>query len=263
MSRSVWWAIVLFGAGLVAAIIYYAIPKAHREPDLQFPPAAVAPSAPAEPEPQTHFPVPQDAAGKALPALDESDAGLKQALDSVWSEASTLRFFNVRDLIRRIVVTIDNLPRRKVALRLMPVKQAAGQFETTGSGDGLAIAVDNSRRYAAYARFADAIDAGKLVAVYVHFYPLFQQAYQDLGYPDGYFNDRLMGAIDDMLAAPEAKASVKLVRPKVFYEFADPDLEARSAGQKILIRIGNDNAARIKRKLREIRADLIRRAPKP
>jgi len=262
MSRTVWWSIVVFGLGLVAAIIYYALPKAHREPDLQFPPAAVAPSQPAAPEPQTHFPAPQETGGTALPALDESDRTLKQALDSLWSETSTAGFFNIKDLIRRIVVTVDNLPRRKVALRLMPVKQAAGKFETTGGDQDFAIAPDNATRYAAYARFAGAIDAGKLVALYAHFYPLFQQAYQDLGYPNGYFNDRLIETIDDLLAAPEVKTPVRLARPKVFYEFADPELEARSAGQKILMRIGNDNAARIKTKLREIRSELIRNAPK-
>jgi len=36
------------------------------------------------------------------------------------------------------------------------------------------------------------VDAKKLVSVYVHLYPLFQQAYVGLGYPDGYFNDRLV-----------------------------------------------------------------------
>lgn len=59
-----------------------------------------------------------------------------------------------------------------------------------------------------------------------------------------------------MLAAPDIKGPVKLVRPKVMYQFADPSLEARSAGQKILIRMGSDNAGRIKAKLNEIRHEL-------
>jgi hypothetical protein len=37
------------------------------------------------------------------------------------------------------------------------------------------------------------------------------------------------------------------------YEFADPNLEALSAGEKILLRMGAENAAKIKVKLREIR----------
>jgi hypothetical protein len=42
----------------------------------------------------------------------------------------------------------------------------------------------------------------------------------------------------------------------VFYRFADPALEARSAGHKILMRVGPENAARLKTKLREIRAQV-------
>jgi hypothetical protein len=105
-------------------------------------------------------------------------------------------------------------------------------------------------------KLAQAVDAKQLVALYVYFYPLFQQAYEELGYPKKYFNDRLVEAIDDFLAAPEVSGPVKLVRPKVMYEFADPALEALSAGQKILIRMGPENAALIKTKLRDLRREL-------
>jgi hypothetical protein len=56
---------------------------------------------------------------------------------------------------------------------------------------------------------------------------------------------------------PELAAPVKLLRPGVLYEFADPDLETRSAGEKILLRMGPENAARVKPKLWEIRRDLL------
>ena len=46
---------------------------------------------------------------------------------------------------------------------------------------------------------------------------------------------------------------VRIEQRKVLYEFSAPELESRSAGQKILIRIGSANAARVKAKLREIR----------
>jgi hypothetical protein len=124
------------------------------------------------------------------------------------------------------------------------------------------IAAANSARYRGYVQFAQSIDAGKLVDLYVHYYPLFQKAYSELGYPKGYFNDRLMEAIDDLLEAPAPKAPVRLAQRKVLYQFEADDLEARSAGQKILMRMGSGNAATVKSKLREIRAALIARAAK-
>ncbi len=261
MSKAIWWSIVIAGLGLCALIIYYALPKTQPEPTLQQQPAAARPPAPAEP--QIRYPVAQQPPEKPLPALDVSDSTMRNALDELVSDKTLIEIFLPQDFVRRVVVTVDNLPRQKLALRLIPLKLPGGKFLVTGKDDTHAIAPDNSARYALYVKLADVIDAKILVARYVHFYPLFQQAYQDLGYPKDYFNDRLVEVIDHLLATPELQAPPRLVRPKVFYLFADPGLEARSAGQKVLMRIGNDNAARLKAKLRELRGELTRQAPRP
>jgi hypothetical protein len=106
----------------------------------------------------------------------------------------------------------------------------------------------------------EAVDTGRLVALYVRFYPLFQQAYRELGYPKGYFNDRLVEVIDHLLVTPEITGPIRLTKPWIMYEFADPALEARSAGQKTLIRMGPANALRVKAKLREFRRQIAGRA---
>ena len=106
------------------------------------------------------------------------------------------------------------------------------------------------------------LDMQRVAAVYLRFYPLFQQAYQGLGYPNGYFNDRLVQVIDHLLATPQPAQPIALVRPNVMYTYADPGLESRSAGQKLLIRMGPDNAAVIKAKLTELRAAITTAPPK-
>ena len=138
----------------------------------------------------------------------------------------------------------------------MPVQQAAGKFITAGSGDSLIISPKNAERYTPYMKVVDVFDAKKLVELYVRLYPLFQQAYVDIGYPKDYFNDRLLVVIDDLLVTPDVKEPVKLVQPKVFYEFADPDLEDLSIGQRTLIRIGSKNGTKMKARLREIKQEL-------
>ena len=132
-------------------------------------------------------------------------------------------------------------------------------LRTTANGQ-LAIAPDNALRYRPYLVAMEGVEARRLVAAYVRLYPLFQKAYEELGYPNAYFNDRLIQAIDDMLATPEG-AIPTLVQPKVLYQFANPSLEDRSAGQKILLRMGPDNAARVKDKLRAIRKEIVAQAP--
>ena len=101
-----------------------------------------------------------------------------------------------------------------------------------------------------------ALDTDNLINVYVYLYPLFQQAYEELGYPDKYFNDRLVEVINHLLQTPELADPVALVQPKVFYHYADPELEARSAGQKLLMRVGKENVDLLKRKLQDVKAKL-------
>ena len=79
----------------------------------------------------------------------------------------------------------------------------------------------------------------------------------NLGYPHGYFNDRLIEVIDHLLTAPVVSEPIGLVQPKALYQFADPDLEDLSAGRKILVRTGPANAARIQEILRQFRQELI------
>ncbi len=71
-----------------------------------------------------------------------------------------------------------------------------------------------------------------------------------------------MQVIHVVLATPQVTGPIDLVRPNVMYLFADPTLEARPAGQKLLIRMGPANAAAVKAKLTELRALITAAAPK-
>jgi len=98
---------------------------------------------------------------------------------------------------------------------------------------------------------------------------LFQSAYQKLGFPDRYFNDRLVQVLHHLIATPvltqpldvtlvEVKGSVPSLRPWVRFEYADPALEAMSAGKKILMRTGAENQKRLQDKLQDIRQRIAR-----
>jgi len=233
-----------------------------REPPLPAP-AAVSSTlpAPAAPEPEAgqHFPAPQPpepVAARELPALDASDRTVLDDLAGLASADTIARYVVPQQIIRNIVVTVDNLPRKSFAWRLSPLKPVGGAFQTTGTEGNLVIAAGNASRYVPYVTVAKSINAKKLVLAYGGLYPLFQKAYEDLGYPKGYFNDRLIAVIDHLLATPERAGPIALVTPRVQSEFADPELEALSSGQKILLRMGPENAAAIKDKLREIRNQL-------
>ena len=286
MSRPIWWVVLLLVWAVIGAAAYYWWQQQgaeQRAPPAPPPVVEAPPAPPAQIEPQTRYPIEEARpetteepakAATPLPPLGESDKAVLDALAGLVGRESLGAFLEDTGIVRRVVATVDNLPRKKAPSRVWPVKPTAGRFATTGSNEAVYLSPENNRRYDPFVRLMESVDTGKLVALYARLYPLFQQAYGELGYPNRYFNDRLLDVIDHLLATPEVKGPIKLVppdvkgplkleRPWVMYEFADPELEACSAGQKILIRIGAGNAARVKAKLRDIRRQLTRRGVTP
>ena len=226
-------------------------------PSIPAPTTAPEPAPPPAPTPQpeppaTLHPIEATPAETPLPELGQSDAPFRKALGEALGKKG-LALVLSEEIIHHLVATVDNLPRKHLPASIVPLKRAEGAFITDGKDETLAIGKGNAARYAAYAAAAKAVDSTKLVAVYRRFYPLFQKAYAEIGYPKANFNDRLVVALDDLLAAPDLELPIGLQQPKILFEYAAPDLEARSAGQKIMMRIGRENAGVLKRKLAEIR----------
>jgi len=225
------------------------------------PPPPASAAAPAPPPVVQHYAVATPASAETLPTLADSDPTVLDALKKLLGPDAAAKLLVPESIVRNLVATIDNLPRDHLAMRLSPVHSPGGTFKASGKDESLAISPDNASRYGPYVTAFEASDPSTVIPLYLRLYPLFQQAYIDLGFPNGYFNDRLVEVIDHLLAAPEPTAPVKLVSPHVLYEFADPDLESRSSGQKLMMRLGPDNEARVKAKLRAYRKELVAQTP--
>lgn len=236
---------------------------------MQPPPAGPAPeAAPAAPasEPSVRHPIeslPSVPPAGSEPAPQSGDS-IKTALDELLGARSVLGFLLIDGIVARIVATVDNLGREQAPAHLWPVQPTPGRFGTVPADGGALISADNAKRYEPFVNFVDSIDTPRAVALYVKLYPQFQQAYAALGFPKRYFNDRLIEVIDSLLAAPvpsgpvavklvEVKGPIESTRPWTRYEYADPALEALPSGQKIMMRVGPDNALRLKAKLAEFR----------
>jgi hypothetical protein len=252
-------AVILGGLG---AWYYFS----HRTPPPPPQPAIAQPVAPAPaPGDTVEHPLPAASVGgpqAPLPALPDSDKVVGDALGDAVGAAAVAQYLVPESVVRHLVVTIDNLSRQKVAVDKRPIVATTGIFMVNGDELHATLDAQNFQRYQPAVEVIRKADMQRVAAVYLRFYPLFQQAYQDLGYPTGYFNDRLVKVIDELLATPQVTGPVDLVRPNVMYLFADPTLESRPAGQKLLIRMGPDNAATIKAKLTELRAIITAAPPK-
>ncbi|HVT31333.1 MAG TPA: DUF3014 domain-containing protein [Rhodanobacteraceae bacterium] len=266
------WAAGLAGAIALAIAIGLGVYLARRAPpptsappgQIGTPPAATpAPAAPSIAHPIEQAAGASGSAAPVLPPLDASDAAVLEALKGFAGLPGFGALLNPEHVIQRVVATIDSLPRQRLSPDALPIRGASGAFIASDEDGRTEIDPRNYERYEPYAQIADAIDAKALVAWYARFYPLFQEAYRAQGYPDGYFNDRLVFVIDHLLETPDLRGPVALARPGVLYEFADPGLEKRSAGQKLLLRSGPENERAIKSKLRAIRAALTQQETPP
>ncbi|NKJ19735.1 MULTISPECIES: DUF3014 domain-containing protein [Dyella] len=264
-SYGAWLVAVVVVAAAIAGGVYLwrkGLQGAQEAPSA--PAAAASSGMPAPPSSAIRHPIadagPASASTAPLPALDGSDGTVADELAQLGGGDLTGLLLR-EQIIPRIVATVDALPRQGVATRILPLRTPRGAFAVDEQEGSIELSPRNAERYAPYVRVAEAVDARKAVAWYVRYYPLFQQAYRELGYPRGYFNDRLVAAIDDMLATPGSAVPIALVRGDTYYRFADPSLQGLSAGQKLLLRMGPENAAKVKAKLREIRAALAGQAP--
>lgn len=201
---------------------------------------------------------PAPASTTPLPALSDSDASVQDALFGMAASGDLHALLVPHQIISRTVTTIDALPRHGLgSAYILPLRTPAGRMKTEQSRGSTVIAAQNAERYDPYMAVLESVDPHALVAWYKHNYPLFQQAYRELGYPHGYFNDRLIVAIDDMLAAPEPHAPVAVMPSGMHYVFVDPQWQALSNGQKLMVRLGPAKEAQFKAKLRMIRALLV------
>jgi hypothetical protein len=259
-SPNNWLIPVLLAAGVAIALLFF-WPRMN-PPDVEpavvdEPPAKEQPRRPGPLHPLEPLESSRDGERKlvALPALSDSDAWFRlELLDLVGARLDAL--LTDEALIEKFVATIDNLPRKHVAERIRPVGRLEGAFQVEGDPetDAFLLAPENFQRYDFLVNMITGADIESVVDAYRRYYPLFQEAYVSLGYPDAYFNDRVVEVIDHLLATPQPDASLRLVRPHVLYEFADPELEALSSGQKLLLRMGPDNGARMRETLRALRA---------
>jgi hypothetical protein len=257
-NKDWFWPWVL-GAGILLAaggIGLYFLRGDAPEPEavVDAPPPAL--NTPPAPPPTAVEPAPAPVRALPLPPLDESDVDVVGGLTELFGEPAIAEHLVPERIVRNSVVTIDNLTREQMALDQRPVKPTTGDFITSGSEDAIVLAPENYARYEPFVALVSNIDAKTFVSFYRGLEPLYQQAYEELGNPDKSFTARLNEVIEHLLQTPTPRGQIALVQPSVLYKYADERLENLSSGQKLLIRMGVDNAAVIKGKLREIQAEL-------
>ena len=192
---------------------------------------------------------------------DAGEAAVNKELAKNWPLAQLRKYFNLQEQARRLVITVDNLPREHVPSQLRVTRGVPELLRVKKEGETITLDPSNYERYDRIIGYVEKMDARKIGRLYAKFYPLLQRTYEETGFPEERFHDRVLAALDDMMDAPRPTGPIRLVQPKVLYRFEDDHLESLSAGQKIMIRVGPENAARLRKVLARVRAAVAAHDP--
>jgi hypothetical protein len=234
--------VILIAAG---GATYYYLRRAAPEPAPAVAPPQTAPAAPAVAPP----------ARVALPPLETSDGFVREQLAGLGGEE--WRGWLASDgLARRFAAAVYALSDGKSPRKAVERPFLSGRFAVVEDGDRTVIDPSSYARYDRIAAVFTAIDPDQARATYRLLHPLLDEAWAEIGPPDTPLDTALGRAIDNLLAAPEVPAGPEVLLHEGLYRYADPALEAATPAQKNLMRMGPENAAKVRAALRRLRLAL-------
>jgi len=187
---------------------------------------------------------------ETLPPLDSSDEVVKAGLLGLNWQPGLATLFASDELIRRFVVQVDNIAQGRIVPEQALFKGMKQDFRAKTVGQGYQLDAANYARYDRYLTLLESADPQAVAALFQRFYPLLQSAYEELGYPNAQFNQRVQQAIQVLLDSPEVADEPALSLPSVHYAFADNELEQKGLAHKQMVRLGQKNQQRLKQLLR-------------
>ncbi|MBV1872544.1 MAG: DUF3014 domain-containing protein [Gammaproteobacteria bacterium] len=202
-----------------------------------------------------------------LPDINSSDALFRKKWLELWAGGPIVPWGNTEQVVRKSTAVLDGLSQGKVVRNLLGVlalhrpfiaKKVVSANQGEGSVDVYHFNPESYNRYSPFVESITSIDAAQLVSFYLHLSPLFYEAYVELGYQSGDVNTLFMNTLAQIQAAPALSWNVRLIRPKVLFQFEDQELEQRSALDKQLFRMGPKNMRALQQKAREIEVELYR-----
>ncbi|MDP4528042.1 DUF3014 domain-containing protein [Alkalimonas delamerensis] len=234
------------------------IPEKAAEPDPMPEPVTEQPEAVAETEILAGLPAlePEDVPEPELPGLNESDPVVKDSLLALPWQPGLAGLFVREDMVRRFVVLTDNLSRGQISSDHLVLTTPDTPFAVREQEGQLSLDPAGFSRYEPYLQLLESVPVEAQLALLRQYQPLLDEAFAELGYPDTPFEQRLLEAIDYLLAQPVMDGFFELELPTVMYHFAEPHLEAMNDVQKQLIRIGPDNQRRLNQLLQRLKSKL-------
>ncbi len=243
--------LVVFAA-IIAGLVWWA-----RQPPVVQKPAVAKTQAPAPAKPpEPVAPEPID-----LPPLAASDSLVRQLVGRLSSHPMVARWLTTDQLLRNFTVVLVNIADGRTPTTHLEKMRPKGRFAALTDAQGAYINPESYHRYDAYADAISGLDPNGTARLYETLKPRIQDAYRELGYPDGDVDSALKRAIVLLLKTPVVDGRIGLTGPPPLYTFSDDRLELLDGSQRQLLRMGPRNERIVQEKLRAI-APLVGISPR-
>jgi hypothetical protein len=204
----------------------------------------------AEPRPDERLPYPEEELD--LPPLDASDAFVRDLVAGLSAHPELARWLVPDALIERFVIVVVTVARGSSPASHLAHMEPEGEFQVREAEGRLVIDPATYRRYNLFAETFTSIDVERTARLYRGLHPLFEEAYLELGIPDVTFDEMTHQAIENLLGAPVPDTPVEVVPEEGIFEYRDPSLEELTPAAKHLLRMGPENARRVRQTLAEL-----------
>jgi len=182
-----------------------------------------------------------------LPGLNMSDAFVLARLGALETGATLMNIVASEELIRKFVVFVDNVAEGNLPQLDYPVNRLPQAMAVRELDENLfEMQTVSYQRYTPVIDALTAVDPDQAVAIYRMLRPLFQEAYAEIGYPNRNFDETVLRAINEVTNARTAEGPFQLIKPKVMYVYANSEIESMSPVEKQLLRMGPQNAEKLK-----------------
>lgn len=188
-----------------------------------------------------------------LPALASSDDMLRALVGQLSRDPLLARLLATRELVRNMTLAVVQIGDGRTPAASLATLRPSARLETGASGK---VESANFERWESAVRALQSIPAKDAAKVYVNVKPLFDEAYRELGYPQGDFDLAVVKAIRMLNATPEVTGDLVLLRREGYFEHDNPALRSLPPVQKQLILLGPNHRRRVLSWLQEVAATL-------
>ena len=189
--------------------------------------------------------------------LAEANTQLAERLSELQIAPIDEQFASKPNAIERGVAIADILRQGEVPYKLLPVARPKQKFPF--ADNGLAVTMDPAgfARYDGLTNTLSSLDVNTTITLFREYQSTIDQAWQALGYTDNSVEPALLEALELIMLTPDIQVDARLLKDEANWIYEDESLEKLPALQKQIMRMGPENAERLKALARDLRGGLL------